>query len=126
MKISIAGLVIIFICAGALLCLECLNRQEKNTLEQIHQGLDHSRAEVKKRQALRESIAAQQLASLNQCTLAAETADYNYGNIISLVAPRKRGQLVISQAILAEIAKTYPAALALCRQNYETRVAEGI
>jgi len=122
---KLLGIIIIFITGGALLYLDCLNRQEKNSAEQIRLGLDQLRIEGKRRVAAKEAMTGQKQVTLNQCLAAADKARADYTLVIEQVAPRKKGQPVIPPAATAEAEKIWGAAKAECQHAYETQVKDG-
>ena len=123
---KVIGIIIICVTGGALLYLDCLNKQEKGSAEQIRMGLDHLRAQGKLRGVAKEAQASQQLAALKQCQLAADNASTAYNVIIHEVAPRKRGQIVMPPGVTEETAKILPAARAECQKMYDARIKEGV
>lgn len=117
---KVLGIFIICITGGALLYLDCLNKQEKNSSEQIRLGLEQLRIEGKRRVAAKEAMTDHKQAALNQCLAAAGKARADYTLVIEQVAPRKRGQAVAPQTATAEVEKIWTAAKVECQQTHDT------
>jgi len=121
---KVIGLIVISITGGALLYLDCLNKQEKNSSEQIRLGIEQVRAQGKQRGQAKELLASQQLDSFKQCQLGAEKAREAYGAVIQQLAPRKRGQMLIPQAVRDESEIIYSTAQSECKRNYDTHTSK--
>lgn len=121
----VIGIVLIFLAGGSWLYLDCLNKKEQVVAEQMHDEVDQARAEAKKRAEVKTNFEYQINANLTSCKASAEKAKTDYMAIIQKAAPVKRGQPVISQAVLDEVEGVLAAANAECQQAYDARVTAG-
>lgn len=121
----VIGIVLIFLAGGSWLYLDCLNKREQVVAEQMHDEVDQARTEAKKRAELKVNFEYQINANLTTCKANAEKAKIDYMLLIQKAAPIKRGQPVISQAIIDEAGMILTAANAECQQVYDARMKAG-
>jgi len=118
----ISAVVLIFLTGGAWLYLDCLNRQEQEITAQAQQGLLQARAEAARRADTKTASTNNILANLTNCQAAAEKAKNDYAALMLKVAPSKRGQAIIPQAVTDEAEALFTSAKTACQQTYDTQM----
>jgi len=122
----VSGVALFFVAGGAWLYLDCLNKREQDITVQAQQGLLQARAEGARRVEAKTNFASNLLANLTSCQAAAEKAKTDYANLIQQVAPSKRGQIIIPQAVIATTESILAAAKAECQLTYDTHMQKGL
>ena len=119
------ALVIVLVAGGAWLYLDCLTRQEKRSAEQLQQGIVQARAEAKMRAGIQAGFEQQNRATLSNCQAAADKSKTDYAALFEQIAPRKRGKVMIPQAVTDAAEKIAASAKADCQQAYDNSLKSG-
>jgi hypothetical protein len=118
----ISAVVLIFLTGGAWLYLDCLNKQQQEVTAQAQQGLLQARAEAARRAETRTTFTNNTLANLTNCQATAEKAKNDYATLLLKVAPSKRGQAIIPQAVTVEAETIFTSAKAACQQIHDAQM----
>ena len=123
---TVIAIVFIFLTAGAWIYLDCMNKREQDITAQAQQGVLQARAESTRRAEVKANFEKNILDTLNNCQAAAEKAKTDYMALIQKVAPVKRGQVLIPQAVTDETETILTNARAECQLSYNARVQKGL
>lgn len=124
-KAAIA-VVFIVLTGGAWLYLDCLNKQEEATSNQMQQEMQQMRIEGKKKEESTKKLAAAKLALETQiannlvgCQENADKVNNAYMLIVQKTLPRKRGQVVVPAVIATETAQVLADAKTRCQLSHD-------